>query len=170
MRGRKSPVSIHLTLQERLELEAILRRTTASAGLAHRARIILLLAEGHSITATARQVQDQRRIVRKWGQRYQQHRLQGLVDAPRSGRPSVFPLAVALHTVKNAVCSSYGCRWPCAWGLKSCRSAACSGGWTSGSGGRAWVGFCFVMVDAATILPKQSFFLRDAAQSGATVR
>jgi hypothetical protein len=90
MRGRKSPVSIHLTLQEQLELEAILRRTMASAGLAHRARIILLLAEGHSITATALQVQDQRRIVRKWGQRYQQHRLQGLLDAPRTGRPPVF--------------------------------------------------------------------------------
>ena len=90
MRGRKSPVSIHLTLQEQLELEAILRRTTASAGLVHRARIILLLAEGHSITATARQVQDQRRIVRKWGRRFQQHRLQGLWDAPRAGRPLVF--------------------------------------------------------------------------------
>lgn len=90
MRGRKSPVSIELTLQEQLELEAILRRTTAPAGLVHRARIILLLAEGHSITATARQVQDQRRVIRKWGRRFQQHRLQGLLDAPRTGRPPVF--------------------------------------------------------------------------------
>src|SRR5512147_867236 len=90
MRGRKSPISRYLTRQEQLELEAILRRTTTSAGLAHRERIILLLAAEHSITATALQVQDQRRIVRKWGQRYQQHRLQGLLDAPRSGRPPVF--------------------------------------------------------------------------------
>src|SRR5512135_1466544 len=90
MRGRKSPVSIQLTLPEQRELEAILRRTTESAGLVHRARIILLLAEGHSITDTARQVQDQRRIVRKWGQRYQQHRLHDWLDATRCGRPPVF--------------------------------------------------------------------------------
>ncbi len=91
MRGRKSPVSIQLTLHVQRELEAILRRTTAPAGLAHRARIILLLAEGHSITATALQVQDQRRIARKWGQRDQQHHLPGLWDALRCGRPPVCP-------------------------------------------------------------------------------
>jgi transposase len=102
MRGRKSPVSIELTCQEQLELEAILRRTPVSAGLVQRARIILLLGEGRSITATARQVQDQRRIVRKWGRRFQQHRLRGLLDAPRAGRPPVFSPAVALQAVKIA--------------------------------------------------------------------
>ena len=65
MRGRKSLVSIQLTDEEQRELEAILRRTTVSAGWVRRARIILLLAKGLSITATARQVENQRRVVLK---------------------------------------------------------------------------------------------------------
>jgi hypothetical protein len=90
MRGRKSLVSIQLTDEEQRELEAILRRTTVSAGLVRRAWIILLLAKGLSMTATARQVEDQRRVVLKWGRRFEQQRLSGLFDAPRPGRPPIF--------------------------------------------------------------------------------
>jgi hypothetical protein len=89
MRGRKSLVSIQLTEEQRA-LEAILRRTTVSAGWVRRARIILLLAKGLSITATARQVENQRRVVLKWGRRFEQQRLSGLFDAPRPGRPPIF--------------------------------------------------------------------------------
>lgn len=90
MRGRKSPLAISLTPEEKAELEAVLRRTTAKAGLAHRARIIVLLAGTHNIALTAREVEDRRRIVRKWGWRYHKDRLKGLMDAPRTGRPPVF--------------------------------------------------------------------------------
>ena len=91
MRGRKSPLVSSLTPEEKSDLDALLRRTTAQAGLARRARIVLLLAETRNISTTARLVQDQRNVVRLWGRRYQQKRLQGLFDEPRSGRPPVFP-------------------------------------------------------------------------------
>jgi len=98
MRGRKTPLVITLTPQQKDQLESLLRRTTINAGLAQRVRIILLLAEGHSITATAQSVGDQRRIVRKWGKRFVENGLEGLEDAPRSGRPPVFsPLRGAAH-------------------------------------------------------------------------
>ena len=90
MRGRKSPLVITLTDDEKTGLETILRRTTVEAGLARRAKIILLLAETHSISGTARAVQDQRSVVRLWGRRYQEKRFRGLFDEPRSGRPPVF--------------------------------------------------------------------------------
>lgn len=50
-----------------------------------RAKTILLLADNYSIAAVARSVGRQRRIVRKWAQRFVKKRLEGLQDAPRSG-------------------------------------------------------------------------------------
>jgi transposase len=55
-----------------------------------RARVILHLAEGQTISAISRDIGMERRIVRKWGQRFQQKRMNGLFDDPRSGRPPRF--------------------------------------------------------------------------------
>jgi hypothetical protein len=90
MPGRKSPLLIGLEPTEQAELGHLVRSSTVPNGLAQRARIILQLAAGVSITQTARQVGVQRRIVRFWGQRFCQHRLPGLADLPRPGRPPGF--------------------------------------------------------------------------------
>lgn len=84
-------VDLVLTAAERAELERRLRATTVAHGTVQRSRIILGLADGLPVSAVARRVGVQRRIVRKWGARFLARRLDGLTDLPRPGRPPVFP-------------------------------------------------------------------------------
>jgi hypothetical protein len=81
---------ISLTSEQREELEALMRRPSAAAGLVKRARAILLLAEGVSVSATGRQVGMQRRHLYKWIDRFRCQGVLGLRDGKRSGRPPVF--------------------------------------------------------------------------------
>jgi transposase len=86
-RGRKTSLSIQLTPAQRQTLLAWQRSTTISAGLARRGRIILLLADGVTITDIAAAVGMSRRHTYKWVQRFVQQGLQGLQDKPRRGHP-----------------------------------------------------------------------------------
>ena len=63
------------------------RSSTVSAGRAKRARILLLAADGVSNTRIAQQVGVTRQTVVSWRTRYVESGLEGLADAPRSGRP-----------------------------------------------------------------------------------
>jgi len=81
---------IELDDAERQELERLDRSLLAPHRAVVRARTILLLAAGRTVSAVARQVGRGRRIVRKWGERFQKKRLRGLLDQPRSGRPPRF--------------------------------------------------------------------------------
>jgi transposase len=85
-RGRKTSLTITLTHEERRTLLAWQRATTLRAGLRRRARIILLLAEGVTITAIAATVGLSRHHTYKWIQRFLHEGLQGLADKPRPGR------------------------------------------------------------------------------------
>ncbi len=93
MPGPRSRVAVALVLAdaERAELDRRQRATTVARGLVDRSRIILLLADGLPVSEVARRVRVQRRIVRKWGERFLAHRLDGLTDLPRAGRPPDFP-------------------------------------------------------------------------------
>lgn len=82
--------SVHLTTAQRQELESMLRRTTLAVGLARRARAILLLSEGHTISAVGRLVAMQRRHIYKWIDRFREQGIAGLTDEKRPGRPPVF--------------------------------------------------------------------------------
>jgi hypothetical protein len=82
--------TIVVTVAQRQELEALLRRTNVAAGLARRARAILLLAGGASVSATGRLVAMQRRHLYKWMARFRRNGLAGLSDGKRTGRPPVF--------------------------------------------------------------------------------
>ncbi|GAA2329639.1 IS630 family transposase [Streptomyces violaceusniger] len=62
------------------------RRKTAQA-LAVRSRIILTWAQGGTVTALATELGVSRDMVSKWRRRFLEHRLEGLVDEPRPGRP-----------------------------------------------------------------------------------
>jgi len=79
-RGRRTSLTIRLTPAERLTLLAWQRATTISAGLARRARMILLLADGVTITDIAATVGLSRRHTNKWIQRFVQEGLAGLED------------------------------------------------------------------------------------------
>jgi hypothetical protein len=93
MPGPRSRFAVELVLAdaERAELERRQRATTVAHGLVQRGQIVLLLADGLSVSEVARRVGVQRRIVRKWGERFLARRLAGLTDLPRAGRPSAFP-------------------------------------------------------------------------------
>ena len=86
-RGRKTSLTIRLTPAERRTLLAWQRATTISAGLARRARVILLLADGVTITDIAAAVGMSRRHTYKWVQRFLQQGLEGLQDKPGRGHP-----------------------------------------------------------------------------------
>ena len=86
VRGRKTSFNIRLTPQERQTLLAWQRATTVSAGLARRARIILLLAHGVPITDIAMTVGMSRRHVYKWIHRFVQEGLEGLHTQRRYDR------------------------------------------------------------------------------------
>jgi hypothetical protein len=82
--------AVSVTKGQREELEAWLRKQTLSAGLAKRARAILLLEDGSHVSETAQMVGMQRRHLYKWIGRFQEHGVAGLYDGKRPGRPPVF--------------------------------------------------------------------------------
>jgi DNA-directed RNA polymerase sigma subunit (sigma70/sigma32) len=86
----KTQLRLVLTEVERSTLQTTARSTAVEHGHVIRARLILLLAEGYTLSEVGRRVGLQRRIVRKWAQRFERKRLKGLEDAPRSGRPARF--------------------------------------------------------------------------------
>ena len=65
------------------------RSSTITAGLAQRARIVLLAAEGNSNAPVARLVGVSPPTVHSWRSRYSSGGLTALDDLPRSGRPAV---------------------------------------------------------------------------------
>jgi transposase len=82
---------VELSFEGRCELEALRRRTTLAAGLARRARVILLAANNVPLARIARELRLDRKAVRIWIDRYRAAGLNGLRDRPRSGRPRSFP-------------------------------------------------------------------------------
>ena len=99
-RGRRTSLTIRLTPAERQTLLVWQRATTLSAGLARRARMILLLADGVTITAMAATVGMSRRHTSKWIQRFVQERLEGLEEKPGRGR-RLGPLPPSLREQPN---------------------------------------------------------------------
>ena len=74
---------------DRDTLKRWLRRPTTPSGQTRRARILLALDGGSSATDTARLLHISRATVHLWHRRYPAEGLGGLVDRPRSGRPTV---------------------------------------------------------------------------------
>lgn len=92
MRGRPLSFIVRLSLEERAELGRWQRATTKPAGEVRRARAILLLDEGRSLTETAALSGMGTRIVRKWARRYLEEGPGGLGDRPgRGGKPVFSP-------------------------------------------------------------------------------
>lgn len=86
MANRAAPALV-LREGDRDELTRLTRSSSVRAGLAQRARIVLLAAQGESNTAIADRVGVTRPTVIGWRERYETAGLDGLADEPRSGRP-----------------------------------------------------------------------------------
>ena len=88
MANRPAP-SLGLREGDREELLRLTRSSSVRAGLAQRARIVLLAADGLSNTAIAERLGVSRPTVIGWRDRYAAKGLGGLVDEPRPGRPRI---------------------------------------------------------------------------------
>ena len=90
-----------LRVGDKTRLEQLLRSTTVPAGLASRARVVLLAAEGVANHDIAAQVGVSRPTVNRWRSRYAAHGMAGLSDVKRPGRPrSVDQSKIIAETLK----------------------------------------------------------------------
>jgi len=76
-----------LSSEEREELTRWARRASSAQSLALRSKIVLACADGGANTVVAEQLRCSRMTVGKWRARFLEHRLEGLLDEARSGRP-----------------------------------------------------------------------------------
>ena len=78
---------VRLSEEDRQVLERWPRSTSLRAGVVTRAKIVLLSGAGEGTSSIARSLGVSRPTVISWRDRYSTDGLDGLVDAPRSGRP-----------------------------------------------------------------------------------
>jgi hypothetical protein len=90
MRGRKKSFFLEVTQKQRVELQRWQRSSTLPVGLVRRARLILLLEQGQTVTAAAATASFAPKNARKWIRRFLAQGLAGLHDQQRTGRPPVF--------------------------------------------------------------------------------
>lgn len=83
----KPAVTIELTDEQRAELESLVRRRQTAQGLARRAEIVLLAADGLQNKEIVVRLGKDANTVGKWRCRFAEHGLDGLYDEPRPGTP-----------------------------------------------------------------------------------
>jgi len=84
--GRPLP-ALELTAEERRELSGFAASRSLAHALVSRARLVLLAAEGVPNKEIAERLTWSKPTVGKWRQRFVEHRLQGIYDELRPGRP-----------------------------------------------------------------------------------
>ena len=78
---------IEVSVEDRLELERIVRAVSSEVRMVERAQIVLAAAEGLKGVEIAERVGCSEPTVVKWRGRYAERGIEGLRDAPRSGAP-----------------------------------------------------------------------------------
>jgi transposase len=76
-----------LSEEERMQLESMARSRSMSAALVQRAKIVLACSEGQLNIAVAERFETTNATVGKWRQRFIAHRISGLYDELRPGKP-----------------------------------------------------------------------------------
>lgn len=84
---RESPFVIELSERARVTLERVAAKYTAPYRDVIRAKIVLMAAGGMQNKQIAARLDTPVQIVAKWRKRFHQHRLDGLRERPRTGRP-----------------------------------------------------------------------------------
>ena len=90
MAGR-SPNQVILSDTERAELDHVAACYTRAHLEVQRAKLVLMAAEGKTNTEIGARLCMSREAVGRWRRRFCEHRLEGLRDLPRVGRPRRFP-------------------------------------------------------------------------------
>ena len=85
---KASPFRVDLRTAERRLLEARARAYTSPYRDVVRAKLVLLAAQGVSNDVIAARLDLPRQVVSKWRKRFWRHRLPGLQELPRGGRPA----------------------------------------------------------------------------------
>ena len=94
-------VGVQLSAEDRAELARWTRMPSLRAGLALRARIVLLADEGVGTNEIVRRVGVSKPTVIAWKKRYAAGGIAGLEDRPKPGRrPQVDEVAVVLATLE----------------------------------------------------------------------
>ena len=130
-------VEIALTAEERSELERLTRGRKVWRGLSDRAQIVLLAAEGLTNVEIARALDVTDQTARKWRNRFAEHRLDGLDDEPRSGRPRRIDDDAVAEVVRKTLEEKP--RDATHW---STRSMAQATGYAPSTISRIWRAFC----------------------------
>jgi len=98
-------ISIHLTTEEKAQLESTIRSSTAPVRDALRSRIVLLAAQGKTNQEIAVQLGVHRHSVALWRQRFAQQGLRGLEERVRRGRKRLYE-AEAVEAIVDTTLST----------------------------------------------------------------
>jgi transposase len=98
-RTGRPKVELSLTAEERDELTRWSRRAKSSQALALRSKIVLACAEGADNKSVAQKLRCSEATVGKWRRRFVEHRLDGLSDEQRPGRPR----AISVDQVEDVI-------------------------------------------------------------------
>src|SRR5260370_23955515 len=92
-----------LTKEEHTTLEQLLHARKVPAGKLKRAQIAWLASQGLHTPEIAKRVQVSERMVRNRLHRFNEQGLQGLEEAPRSGRPVIYQPEVVSEIIQTAL-------------------------------------------------------------------
>src|SRR5213592_1436986 len=94
-------VGVDVPAGDREVLRSWTRSPSLRAGLARRARVVLLAADGVGTAEIMRRVGLSKPAVIGWKRRYAAEGIAGLEDRPKSGRPRVIdPVEIVLATLE----------------------------------------------------------------------
>lgn len=97
-------IPLVLSAKDRTVLDRWARSSTMEFRQVERAKIVLELASGRSNADVARSLGTDHVKVCRWRKRFAERGLDGLADAPRSGRPLTYRHADRLKIVRTACC------------------------------------------------------------------
>jgi transposase len=95
-------VEIVLSSEERAALERIVRSSSSEQRMVTRARVVLAAADGKPNRQIASEIGLSQRKVGVWRNRFAEHRIEGLRDLPRSGKPAVYDHDKQVEVFKTA--------------------------------------------------------------------
>lgn len=78
---------LHCTGEEIISLNKIIAAHKTEKRLLRRAKMVLMCAEGHQVKDIAAELKERPNTVILWRERYREHGITGLKDAPRPGKP-----------------------------------------------------------------------------------
>ena len=94
--------TIELTAEDLKTLTSISRAHSADYRLVIRSRIILMLYKGHSYDSLKAELKVGREAIAKWKKRFLELGIDGLHDAPRSGKPAKYTESDRARVIQKA--------------------------------------------------------------------